>query len=125
MGEILGVMSTNLLDENEKVLTGPTRLRQLLILETAFLIWKVRNERAIQDKPVSLTEMRNRWKSTIEGRRNLDFALSTTFLRGKVKFKQKSIFSTWKDTALAFNENGYTETRGQRGLVGMTNRRQS
>ena len=54
---------------------GKGRLYHILVSETAYLIWKLRNERRIRDDegpPQSANEVQNRWTSTINKRLTLD-----------------------------------------------------
>lgn len=59
LGNALGCGLANFTTE-EKPLTGKNRLYKILVSESAFLIWKLRCERAIGDKTHSETEIHNR-----------------------------------------------------------------
>ncbi|KAJ7048014.1 hypothetical protein C8F01DRAFT_1008483, partial [Mycena amicta] len=57
---------------------GAGRLYQLLIIESAYLIWLLRNERVIQNEgaPHTEEEIRNRWINAINARLKLDCELT-------------------------------------------------
>jgi hypothetical protein len=60
LGNVLGCGMPNFTADG-KQLTGKNRLYKILILESAFLIWKLRCERAVAGKTHSETEIHNRW----------------------------------------------------------------
>ncbi|KAJ6630752.1 hypothetical protein B0H10DRAFT_2336653 [Mycena sp. CBHHK59/15] len=70
MGEIMACEAINKKD------TGTTRLFRILVSESAHLIWRLRNERVIQEKDAaSDREIRNRWLKAINNRITLDCLL--------------------------------------------------
>ncbi|KAJ6475887.1 hypothetical protein DFH09DRAFT_1253527 [Mycena vulgaris] len=61
MGLILGCCMATFEKESKSKPSGVNRLFRILISESAFLIWKLRCERVIQDKLHSSSEVQNRW----------------------------------------------------------------
>jgi hypothetical protein len=89
LGNILGCGLANF--ENEgKPNKGKNRLLQILTSETAFIIWKMRNERMIRDndstQEPSTSEIRNRWTNAIDKRLTMDRALTDN-----ARFKKRAI----------------------------------
>ncbi|KAK7005497.1 hypothetical protein R3P38DRAFT_2556889 [Favolaschia claudopus] len=75
---------------------GATRLYKILITESAHLIWKLRNERVIQETgSAPLAKIRNRWLRAINSRLAMDCAMTDRFKWGKKALKTKQ---TWKKT---------------------------
>jgi ribonuclease HI len=62
--------------KDDKPLTGKNRLHKILVSESAFLIWKLRCERAIAGKTHTPTEIHNRWVGTINKRLTEDCLLT-------------------------------------------------
>ncbi|KAJ6499692.1 hypothetical protein C8R47DRAFT_1258963, partial [Mycena vitilis] len=76
---------------------GTTRLFRILVSESAYLIWKVRNERVIQDKePASINEIQNRWLKTMNNRLGLDCALTNEQKWGKKALNKTIVLETWQ-----------------------------
>jgi len=75
-------------------LQGPTRLLQILLSESAYLIWTLRCERVIQEKPLSEGEIRRRWYCTINERLTIDKVTATQIKRNN-KY-MKLITGTWE-----------------------------
>lgn len=68
---------------------GKGRLFHILVSETAYLVWRLRNERRIQDAEgptKSTNEIYNRWMSTINKRITLDGPLTNA-----ARFKSNTI----------------------------------
>ncbi|KAH7868334.1 uncharacterized protein C8R40DRAFT_1156802, partial [Lentinula edodes] len=83
-GTILCCGLADFKDNKAKRLPGKSRLFRILISESAYLIWKIRNERVINEKPpITKTQIRNRWRWTIENRLRMDCLLTSK------KFQQK------------------------------------
>jgi len=84
-----------------KKLGGDNRLYRILITESAWLIWKLRNERQVQGKPreewPNEDEIRNRWIDSINSRLALDCAMTSTKY-GKKSLSTKRVLSTWRYT---------------------------
>ncbi|KAK7018665.1 hypothetical protein VNI00_018351, partial [Paramarasmius palmivorus] len=88
---------------------GKTRLYQILVLEAAFLIWKMRNERVINESgPKNLREIKNRWKYTIDSRRKIDVLLTNKRRYGKKALSKGLVSATWGEER--------DQTLGNRGL---------
>ncbi|KAJ7683356.1 hypothetical protein B0H17DRAFT_941990, partial [Mycena rosella] len=78
---------------------GTTRLLRILISESAFLIWRLRCERVIQEKdPASAREIHNRWLRTINNRLGLDRAMTNEGRYGKRAIKKSLVLKTWRKT---------------------------
>ena len=73
---------------------GAARLLQILISESAHLIWVLRCERVIQDRPHSAGEIRLRWLRSINARLTDDKILATMIKRDE-KTAQK-VKNTWE-----------------------------
>ncbi|KAJ7698689.1 hypothetical protein B0H17DRAFT_927192, partial [Mycena rosella] len=71
----------------------------LLITESAHLIWRLRNERVIQQTgSAPLAKIRNRWLKTINNRLAIDCAMTDEFKYGKKALKISLVKRTWKKT---------------------------
>ncbi|KAJ7611473.1 hypothetical protein B0H17DRAFT_1221124 [Mycena rosella] len=82
MGMILGSALTIFENESRMKLSGLNRLYQILISESAFLIWKLRNESVIMKDGAapSVHEVHNRWVSLMNERLKIDqFMLMPAF----------------------------------------------
>ena len=87
LGTILGggciALQTNGLQRNNQrrhrqtTHQGPTRLFQILLLESAYLIWVLRCERVIQEKQLTTSEIRVRWLCAINERLMTDKVTAT------------------------------------------------
>ena len=60
---------------------GPTRLFQILLSESAYLIWVIRCERVIQEKPLTEGEIKARWYRAINDRLTIDKVTATKIIR--------------------------------------------
>lgn len=78
---------------------GKTRLRRIIISEAAHLIWKLRNDRVINEGEYQTRSMiKKRWKHTMNMRLRMD-QLHTNKARYKKKALKKSIvLNTWNKT---------------------------
>ncbi|EJD32435.1 hypothetical protein AURDEDRAFT_77673, partial [Auricularia subglabra TFB-10046 SS5] len=77
LGLILGCALVEIRDADGKRHKGASRLFRILVSEAAFLIWKLRNERRIQnqddpEKHAFEQEIVNRWRAQIEKRLRID-----------------------------------------------------
>ena len=81
---------------------GRTRLLQILISESAHLIWVLRCERIIQGKTHSESEIKTRWLRKINERLTCDRITATKIIRNKTY--TKLIKSTWKTTLQRQND---------------------
>jgi ribonuclease HI len=96
MGDILACGIVRLQNEDGKFLKGESRLRRILISETAYLIWKIRNDRVINGKHMSLPEIQNRWMSAINARLVIDCLSANPVFKSK-GLKKSLVKQTWKD----------------------------
>jgi ribonuclease HI/exonuclease III len=100
-GTVMGCGLSPYKDTNKHPDTGKNRLFQILISESAYLIWKIRCERRIErednpDKYHSYQEIHNRWVATIN-KRLLQDCLSTDRRRyGRKATDQNLVHQTWK-----------------------------
>ncbi|KAJ7140527.1 ribonuclease H-like protein [Mycena crocata] len=75
---------------------GTTRLYRILVSEAAFLIWKIRNERVIQQKnEASRQEIENRWMLSINNRLKFDRAQTDAAKYGSKSLKKSLVQETW------------------------------
>ena len=71
-------------DRNNKThLKGASCLLQILISESAYLIWVLHYERVIQEKPHNNQEIRSRWLSMINSRLTDDKIIASKIKRNK------------------------------------------
>ena len=73
---------------------GATRLLQILIAESMHLIWVLRCERVIQERPHTDDEIRTRWFCAINTRLTEDKITATRIKREQTYTKQ--VISTWE-----------------------------
>ena len=81
---------------------GKNRLYRIIVSETAYLIWKMRNERRIKDEDSpndtnADAETRNRWTHAMNKRLTIDRALTDTTKFGKRALNSKTVKNTWKN----------------------------
>lgn len=80
---------------------GTERFRQILISESAHLIWKMRNERVINDKPHhTAREIEQRWLHAMNRRMKLDSILSDQRKFRRKAIKKSLVLKTWQGTLL-------------------------
>jgi ribonuclease HI len=88
-------------DDKGRPLPGASRLYRILISESIFIIWKVRNSSVISQGGQSLsnTEIQNRWLHAINQRLNLDRTLTNRARYGKqFSVKPDLVLQTWSST---------------------------
>jgi len=98
-GDILGCGLANFTKDN-KPDRGKNRLYRIIMSETAYLIWKMRNERRIgredaEDREVTDSEVRNRWIHAINRRLTIDRALTNKMRFGRHTLNGKLVKQTW------------------------------
>ena len=100
LGLILGCGSIALPHTNDDDSTnkGPSRLLQILISESAHLIWVLRCERTIQGLTHSPDSIKTRWCNKINQRLDLDRHIATTYNRKPVT--RHLVLNTWQATLL-------------------------
>jgi ribonuclease HI len=74
--------------------SGPTRLLQILISESAHLIWAIRCERVIQIKNLSAREIKAKWLNAINRRLIEDRIIATKIKRDKES--ERKVKHTWE-----------------------------
>ncbi|KAJ3805366.1 hypothetical protein F5876DRAFT_69854 [Lentinula aff. lateritia] len=95
IGTILGCGLADFRNRQKKREKGKSRLFRIMISESAYLIWKLRNERVINDRPaLSKLQIKNRWKWTIENRLRTDCLLTSIKFSRRI-LSQKIIKATW------------------------------
>ncbi|KAJ3884468.1 hypothetical protein GG344DRAFT_60480 [Lentinula edodes] len=95
IGTILGCGLADFRNRQKKREKGKSRLFRIMISESAYLIWKLRNERVINDRPaLSKLQIKNQWKWTIENRLRTD-CLLTSIKFSRRMLSQKIIKATW------------------------------
>jgi len=114
LGTILGCSRINLQSDrprghnpqHQKKIThqGLTRLLQTLLSESVYLIWVLRCERVIQEKPLSEGEIRTRWYHAINKRLTINKVTATIIKRNNnftklIKETWGPILSKEKETA--------------------------
>ncbi|KAJ7912023.1 hypothetical protein B0H13DRAFT_1614001, partial [Mycena leptocephala] len=90
-----------ILDDKGQSLPGASRLYRILISESVFTIWKVRNSSVISQGGQSLSdaEIHNRWLHAINQRLNLDRPLTNQARYGKqFSLKPELVLQTWSST---------------------------
>ena len=99
LGDILGCGLAEF-KTNDKIDKGKNRLYRILVSETAYLIWKMRNERRIRDGDTpgheqQEREIRNRWTHALNKRLTIDRALTNDIKFGKRALSEKTVIKTW------------------------------
>jgi ribonuclease HI len=78
---------------------GKTHLYWILLLESAYLIWKLRNEKVIGKRNgASLQEITNRWTKCISVHLELNCLLTNANKWGKKSLKKSLVLATWRKT---------------------------
>ena len=99
LGDILGCGLANFTTRG-KPDTGKNRLYRIIVSETAYLIWKLRNERRIRDGDSQEhnninNETTKRWVNAINKRLTTDRHLTNDKRFGKRALKSKLVKDTW------------------------------
>lgn len=104
IGDILGCGTRVIRNDDGAPQHGDTRFWRILIAESAYLIWKLRCARVIQDenRPISQTEVKNKWRRTMNERLDIDRRM-TQSRYGKRALRTRVVLRTWKGVLL--NEN--------------------
>ena len=118
LGGILGCGLTNFGKEG-KPDKGKSRLYHILVSETAYLIWKLRNERRIRDNDGGEQpedEVHNRWTHAINKRLTTDrFLTNETRFQGRA-LESRLVKGTWKN-CLKEEENLPADWPTRRGVL--------
>ena len=98
VGDILGCRLANY-TRNGKPDRGKNRLYRILMSETAYLIWRMRNERRIRDKnnPTvsTINELTNRGTHAINKRLTVNRALTDITRFGRKAISSQLVKATW------------------------------
>lgn len=93
MGEIMACGAMHKSDQ------GTTRLYRILVAESAYLIWCLRNERVIQEQgAASIQEIKNRWCKIVNDRLLFDCLLTNKDRYGRKALEKSLVLSTWRKT---------------------------
>lgn len=101
VGTVADVVASTLatFKNGETLQSGDNRLFGILVTESAFLIWRLRNKRVCdeipEDKWPESTEIRNAWLYAINRRLRLDVIL-THAKWGEKALKRKTVIQTWR-----------------------------
>ncbi|CAK5265453.1 unnamed protein product [Mycena citricolor] len=97
LGAILGVGLLKVKSVN-KPDPGLTRLLHIIISESMFLIWKLRNQRVISNngQPHTPKEIEQRWNHLIESRFKLECAMTNKLRFGKRALALRTLEATWR-----------------------------
>ncbi|KAJ6613690.1 hypothetical protein B0H10DRAFT_1805045 [Mycena sp. CBHHK59/15] len=101
LGVILGCGLADFRDGRGKTKEGTQRLYRILVSESAYLIWKLRNDRRISRNgtPASEEEIINKWKYTINMRLQVDITLANRPRKGKhPALAPQLVVTTWSRT---------------------------
>ncbi|KAJ6480546.1 hypothetical protein C8R47DRAFT_1050204 [Mycena vitilis] len=101
LGSILGCGLAEFRDDAGKVKRGTQRLYRILMSESAYLIWKLRNDRVISRDgvPASEEEITNKWRFAINQRLQMDKLMANRPLRGKrPALAPHLVLETWSKT---------------------------
>ena len=99
MGTILGSPLAVFKDEGGNRIIGDTQLYRILMIESAYLIWKLRCACVceFENQPFTSQEICNRWHKTINDRLELDHLMISPKFEKKATSKVL-VLETWKDT---------------------------
>ncbi|KAJ6545701.1 hypothetical protein B0H19DRAFT_955908 [Mycena capillaripes] len=101
LGTILGCGLADFRDERGKVKRGTQRLYRILMSESAYQIWRLRNDRVIErdGEPASDEEIINKWKFAINQRLQIDKLLADRPRKGKrPALAPLLVLETWSGT---------------------------
>ncbi|KAJ7200337.1 hypothetical protein GGX14DRAFT_372352, partial [Mycena pura] len=117
LGTILGCGLAEFRDTRRKVDQGARRLYRILMSESAYLIWRLRNERVIDraGEPASEEEIENKFKFAINQRLQMDKVLANRPRRGRrPALHPKIVLETWSgilDNELSLPKDWLREPR--------------
>jgi hypothetical protein len=107
-------------DDQGKIKPGDARLYRILMAESAYLIWKLRCERVIQNNGNFATqqEIHDRWVKTMNARLRLDCNMTDRRYERKA-LPVKTVLRTWKGVLKDEDRLPVDWTRSAEVLVGM------
>ncbi|KAJ7691460.1 hypothetical protein B0H17DRAFT_935053, partial [Mycena rosella] len=88
-------------NESEKIDHGAQRLYRILMSESAYSIWLLRNDRVINrdGEPATKEEITNKWKFAVNQRLQMDKLLANGPRKGKhPALAPKLVLVTWSNT---------------------------
>ncbi|KAJ7743800.1 hypothetical protein B0H16DRAFT_1322558, partial [Mycena metata] len=121
-GGMLGCGLAMIEAESKKKPSGLNRLYRLLISESSYLIWKLRNESVISNDGAepSTSEVRNRWIYTMNDRLETDIFLANPMtLKDRAHIAPALVLQTWHKTLLEGDKLPQNWLREPRVLVGI------
>ncbi|KAJ7019064.1 hypothetical protein C8F04DRAFT_976188 [Mycena alexandri] len=121
LGSILGCGLTTFRNNNGQPLVGASRLYRILISESLFMIWKIRNNSVIKREGAAVPahEIHNKWLYAINLRLNFDRALTNHAKFGKQNsIKTPLVLQTWSSTLMEEDKLPENWIRAPRVLVG-------
>jgi ribonuclease HI len=101
LGTILGCGLAEFRDEKNKLNHGMQRLYRILISESAYLIWRLWNDRVISRdrEPTTEDEIVNKWKYVINQQLQVDKMLANRPTKGKrPTLAPQLVLATWSNT---------------------------
>ncbi|KAF8067092.1 hypothetical protein FPV67DRAFT_1769565, partial [Lyophyllum atratum] len=98
LGSVLGAPLADFGDEGDVKLTGDSRLYRILMVDSAYLIWKIRCARVceFENVPFSSIEVRNRWRKAMNDRLTLERLMTDRKFDHKALSKDV-VLDTWKE----------------------------
>ncbi|KAJ7192445.1 hypothetical protein GGX14DRAFT_406388 [Mycena pura] len=121
VGAILGCGLATFKNRKGCTARGKQRLFRILVSESAFTIWKLRNERRINPDVDTYTEgeVLNRWYAVINARLDIDRALARRPAKGKLpSLPPDLVLNTWSSVITAAGAPPANWLREPRVLVG-------
>ncbi|KAJ7102026.1 hypothetical protein C8R44DRAFT_640984 [Mycena epipterygia] len=103
LGTILGCGLATFTDEKKRPLPATARLYRILVSESLFIIWKLRNESVISKggEPLPENLIHNKWLNAINLRLKFDCALTNQAKYGKQNSIRPSlVLQTWSSTLM-------------------------
>jgi ribonuclease HI len=101
LGTVLGCGLAEFRDDRGKLKRGTQRLYRILISESVYLIWKIRNDRVISrdGEPATEEEIVNKWKYAINLRLQVDRTLANRPVKDKrPALAPQLVLATWSGT---------------------------
>ncbi|KAJ7911321.1 hypothetical protein B0H13DRAFT_1614752, partial [Mycena leptocephala] len=121
LGSALGCGLATILDEKGRTLPGASRLYRILISESIYVIWKIRNDSVIGQggEPVPDNKIHNKWLHAINLRLKFDCVLTNYTKYGKQSsIKTSLVLQTWSSTLADEDKLPENWIREPRVLVG-------
>ncbi|KAI0089041.1 hypothetical protein BDY19DRAFT_889612, partial [Irpex rosettiformis] len=105
LGTIMGANLIKILDKEGQDILHQSRLQQIIITESAYLIWKIRCERVIekgtdQGNWHSEREISERWRAMLRRRMSFDFAMTHPKLPKSKRLDPALVKETWSNVRM-------------------------